>query len=74
MTVPVYIAEAAPSHLRGRLVTINTLFITGGQFFAAVVDGAFSYLPRDGWRLLPFIYIPTSDRDHNYLCDWKKSE
>lgn len=50
MTVPVYIAEVSPSELRGQLVTINTLFITGGQFIASVVDGAFSYLPHDGWR------------------------
>lgn len=50
MTVPVYIAEASPPHLRGQLVTVNTLFITGGQFTASLVDGAFSYLERDGWR------------------------
>ncbi|KAE8616176.1 hypothetical protein XENTR_v10008737 [Xenopus tropicalis] len=75
MTVPVYIAEAAPPHLRGRLVTINTLFITGGQFSAAVVDGAFSYLARDGWRymlglsavpavlqFLGFLFLPESPR------------
>ncbi|XP_042323400.1 proton myo-inositol cotransporter [Sceloporus undulatus] len=75
MTVPVYIAEVAPPHLRGRLVTINTLFITGGQFFASVVDGAFSYLPKDGWRymlglsavpaviqFLGFLFLPESPR------------
>ncbi|OCT87307.1 proton myo-inositol cotransporter [Xenopus laevis] len=75
MTVPVYIAESAPPHLRGRLVTINTLFITGGQFFAAMVDGAFSYLPRDGWRYMlglsaapavlqffGFLFLPESPR------------
>ncbi|KAK1906592.1 Proton myo-inositol cotransporter [Dissostichus eleginoides] len=50
MTVPVYIAEASPPHLRGQLVTVNTLFITAGQFTASLVDGAFSYLQRDGWR------------------------
>ena len=50
MTVPVYIAEVAPAHLRGRLLTINVLFITGGQFIASVLDGAFSYLDHDGWR------------------------
>lgn len=55
MTVPVYIAEVAPPHLRGRLVTINTLFITGGQFFASVIDGIFSYLAKDGWR---FVNLP----------------
>ncbi|XP_022605707.1 proton myo-inositol cotransporter-like isoform X3 [Seriola dumerili] len=52
MTVPVYIAEVSPSHLRGQLVTINTLFITGGQFIASLVDGAFSYLSHDGWRYM----------------------
>ncbi|KAF4793880.1 proton myo-inositol cotransporter-like protein [Turdus rufiventris] len=75
MTVPVYIAEVAPPHLRGRLVTINTLFITGGQFFASVVDGIFSYLSKDGWRymlglsavpaviqFLGFLFLPESPR------------
>lgn len=49
MVVPMYIAEMAPSKYRGRLVTVNTLFITGGQFIAAVVDGAFSG-KQEGWR------------------------
>nr|XP_015208092.1 PREDICTED: proton myo-inositol cotransporter isoform X2 [Lepisosteus oculatus] len=75
MTVPVYIAEAAPPQLRGQLVTINTLFITGGQFIASVIDGAFSYLPKDGWRymlglsvvpavlqFLGFLFLPESPR------------
>ncbi|XP_010720068.1 proton myo-inositol cotransporter-like [Meleagris gallopavo] len=75
MTVPVYIAEVAPPHLRGRLVTINTLFITGGQFFASVVDGLFSYLVKDGWRYMlglsavpaviqffGFLFLPESPR------------
>lgn len=50
MTIPVYIAESAPAHLRGRLVTVNTLFITGGQFIASTIDGGFSYVKPDGWR------------------------
>uniref|UniRef100_A0A672QF18 Proton myo-inositol cotransporter n=1 Tax=Sinocyclocheilus grahami TaxID=75366 RepID=A0A672QF18_SINGR len=75
MTVPVYIAEVSPSELRGQLVTINTLFITGGQFVASVVDGVFSYLPHDGWRymlglsvvpaalqFLGFLFLPESPR------------
>uniref|UniRef100_A0A671Q5S2 Proton myo-inositol cotransporter-like n=1 Tax=Sinocyclocheilus anshuiensis TaxID=1608454 RepID=A0A671Q5S2_9TELE len=75
MTVPVYIAEVSPSELRGQLVTINTLFITGGQFVASVVDGIFSYLPHDGWRymlglsvvpaalqFLGFLFLPESPR------------
>ncbi|KAI8771592.1 proton myo-inositol cotransporter [Biomphalaria glabrata] len=52
MTIPVYIAECAPAHLRGRLVTVNTLFITGGQFIASVLDGGFSYIKPDGWRYM----------------------
>ncbi|XP_046715192.1 solute carrier family 2 member 13b isoform X2 [Silurus meridionalis] len=52
MTVPVYIAEMSPPQLRGQLVTINTLFITGGQFIASVVDGAFSYMEHNGWRYM----------------------
>ncbi|KAI3371012.1 hypothetical protein L3Q82_023662, partial [Scortum barcoo] len=52
MTVPVYIAEVSPPHQRGQLVTINSLFITGGQFIASVIDGAFSYLSHDGWRYM----------------------
>ena len=50
MTVPVYIAESAPVHMRGRLVTLNNLFITGGQFVASCLDGAFSYDKANGWR------------------------
>lgn len=60
MTVPVYLAEVSPPHQRGLLVTINSLFITGGQFIASVVDGAFSYLSHDGWRyvlVLHYTYL-----------------
>lgn len=49
MTVPVYIAEAAPADMRGKLVTLNNIFITGGQFVASVVDGIFAS-QSDGWR------------------------
>uniref|UniRef100_A0A4W5NTD2 Proton myo-inositol cotransporter n=1 Tax=Hucho hucho TaxID=62062 RepID=A0A4W5NTD2_9TELE len=75
MTVPVYIAETSPPHLRGQLVTVNTLFITGGQFTASIIDGAFSYLQHNGWRymlglsMVPavlqfvgFLFLPESPR------------
>uniref|UniRef100_A0A4W5M8N1 Solute carrier family 2 member 13 n=1 Tax=Hucho hucho TaxID=62062 RepID=A0A4W5M8N1_9TELE len=75
MTVPVYIAETSPPHLRGQLVTVNTLFITGGQFTASIIDGAFSYLRHDGWRYMlglsvvpavlqfvGFLFLPESPR------------
>lgn len=71
---PVYIAEAAPSHLRGKLVTLNTLFITGGQVIAGIVDGIFS-TTTGGWRYmlglsgvpavlmtLCFMFLPESPR------------
>ncbi|XP_033646843.1 proton myo-inositol cotransporter-like isoform X1 [Asterias rubens] len=74
MTVPMYIAEASPTHLRGRLVTVNQVFITGGQVIASVIDGALSYWPW-GWRLMlglgavpaaiqlvGFIFLPESPR------------
>ncbi|XP_037623415.1 proton myo-inositol cotransporter-like isoform X2 [Sebastes umbrosus] len=75
MTVPVYIAEVSPPHQRGQLVTINSLFITGGQFIASVIDGAFSYMSHDGWRYMlglsvvpavlqfvGFLFLPESPR------------
>ena len=51
MAVPMYIAELAPTEMRGKLVVVNNMFITGGQFVATVIDGAFSYLGINvGWR------------------------
>src|SRR4051812_14998420 len=45
-TVPLYLAEMAPAHRRGRMVTINELMIVGGQFLAfainALIDALFS--------------------------------
>ncbi|KAF0684856.1 Aste57867_23201 [Aphanomyces stellatus] len=74
MTIPVYIAEASLPEQRGTLVSLNTLMVTGGQFFAAVFDGVLSTTP-DGWRYmlglvaLPsaiqfagFLYLPESPR------------
>ncbi|KAH0495469.1 hypothetical protein TgHK011_009019 [Trichoderma gracile] len=50
--VPLYIAEVAPSSYRGRLVTINVLFITLGQMAAYIIGWALStYASREtGWR------------------------
>ncbi|CAG8089361.1 unnamed protein product [Penicillium salamii] len=46
---PLYISELAPSSARGRLVTILSLFITGGQVVAYIVGWLFSTSPG-GWR------------------------
>jgi len=49
MTVPMYLAECAPVHLRGRLTVADNMAVTGGQFAAAVIDYGFSYVSQ-GWR------------------------
>ncbi|XP_022295803.2 proton myo-inositol cotransporter-like [Crassostrea virginica] len=68
MTVPVYIAECAPAHLRGRLVTVNNLFITGGQFVASVLDGGFSYDKKNGWRwMLGLAAVPSAVQFFGFL-------
>lgn len=47
--VPLYIGELSPSPFRGRLVTVSSLFITGGQVVAYLVGWAFSEREQ-GWR------------------------
>ena len=50
MTVPMYIAEVAPVHIRGKLVTTYQIFITAGLLVAAIVAGVFSSDSKNGWR------------------------
>ncbi|RHY97973.1 hypothetical protein DYB37_008933 [Aphanomyces astaci] len=75
MTIPVYIAETslpgaytssillhvdACIEFRGTLVSLNTLMVTFGQFFATVFDGVLSSTP-DGWRyMLGVVVLPSS--------------
>lgn len=48
---PLYIGELAPSDFRGRLVTMNALFITGGQVVAYIVGWGFTARHvANGWR------------------------
>lgn len=51
MTVPLYIAEVSPAAHRGAMVTMNVLFITGGQFVAYLVAAGFAEVPN-GWRYM----------------------
>jgi len=44
VTAPVYIAEAAPSEIRGGLVSTNVLMITGGQFLSYLINLGFTEL------------------------------
>ncbi|PNS20035.1 Myo-inositol transporter 1 [Sphaceloma murrayae] len=46
-TVPMYISEIAPAEKRGRLVTVQSLFITGGQVVAYLVGWG----TGDKWRV-----------------------
>ncbi|QDS76613.1 hypothetical protein FKW77_007756 [Venturia effusa] len=71
---PLYISEIAPAQWRGRLVTISSLFITGGQVVAYLVGWAFSQV-NGGWRwmvglgavpavlqLLAILFMPETPR------------
>lgn len=70
------IAEAAPLEMRGKLVSINNVFVTGGQFIACVVDALFAKVDYPhGWRwmlglaaapaavmFVGFLFLPESPR------------
>ncbi|KAF3124783.1 hypothetical protein TWF569_005381 [Orbilia oligospora] len=47
--VPMYITELSPAHLRSRLNTLNTVFITLGQIVAYLIGYWYSRTPF-GWR------------------------
>ncbi|WP_082681943.1 sugar porter family MFS transporter [Kocuria rhizophila] len=55
VTVPVFLAELAPAHLRGRVVAQNELMIVGGQALAFVFNAglatAFGHVPHV-WRYM----------------------
>ncbi|KAG6615926.1 putative proton myo-inositol cotransporter [Phytophthora cinnamomi] len=74
MTVPLYIAEVSPPDIRGRLVSLNTALVTGGQFFSGVLDALLANVDN-GWRymlglaaipavvqFLGFLVLPESPR------------
>jgi len=46
---PLLISELAPTHMRGRLVTVNVVAITGGQVLAYGIGAAFEKT-SGGWR------------------------
>jgi len=73
-TIPLYISECSTVEIRGVLVTMNNVAITGGQLVAGLVCGALSNT-SEGWRymlgaaalpalvqLLGFAVMPESPR------------
>jgi major inositol transporter-like SP family MFS transporter len=60
-TVPLFLAEMAPVHRRGRMVTINELMIVGGQFLAFAINAIIDRIwgGADVWRwMLAVAAIP----------------
>lgn len=51
MVVPLYIAEIAPTKVRGRLIGLNNMSITGGQVVSYGIGAAFAHVD-DGWRYM----------------------
>ncbi|KAL3657386.1 hypothetical protein V7S43_017705 [Phytophthora oleae] len=67
MTVPLYIAEVSPPDIRGRLVSLNTALVTGGQFFSGVLDALLADVD-DGWRyMLGLAAIPATAQFLGFL-------
>lgn len=55
--VPLYLSEMAPTHIRGRLASLNQLMITIGILVAYIIDFIFS--PIEGWRwMLGLAVVP----------------
>ncbi|XP_054804853.1 inositol transporter 1-like isoform X1 [Prosopis cineraria] len=68
VTAPVYIAEAAPSEIRGGLVSINVLMITGGQFLSYLINLVFTQVPGT-WRwMLGVAGVPAVVQFFLMLC------
>ncbi len=60
-TVPLFLAEMAPAHRRGRIVTINELMIVSGQMLAFIVNAGLDrwYSGPSVWRwMLAVAAIP----------------
>ncbi|CCH42839.1 Myo-inositol transporter 1 [Wickerhamomyces ciferrii] len=51
MIVPVFIAELSPAKLRGKLITLDSICITGFQVIAYLIDFAFQNV-KGGWRYM----------------------
>jgi MFS transporter, SP family, major inositol transporter len=54
VTVPIYLSEMAPVHMRGRMVTINELMIVSGQFLAFGINSLINTVAPSPhvWRIM----------------------
>ena len=48
LIVPVYLSEISPLRIRGMVVTVNVMMITGGQFFSSLICLALG----SNWRVM----------------------
>ncbi len=75
LLAPLYIAEAAPAHIRGRLVSLNQMAIVSGILLSYLVNWGLSFNALTGWRwmfavaaipsvafLVALFFVPESPR------------
>ncbi|RWV84358.1 hypothetical protein GW17_00053929 [Ensete ventricosum] len=70
VTAPVYIAEASPSEIRGGLVGINVLMITGGQFLSYLVNLAFTEVNSSSFSCCSPCKFITPGHLHSWLIQF----
>lgn len=51
-TVPMYVAESIPSHVRGRVVSLYQFNIALGEVFGYVIAAIFVNVPEGSWRYM----------------------
>ncbi len=56
--VPLYLAEMAPVHARGRMVTINELMIVSGQLLAFVMNAILDQIIQVGSTFFVIKFAP----------------
>jgi len=48
LIIPLYMSEVSPDEIRGTVVAINIVFVTGAQFLSSLVSLALGH----NWRLM----------------------